>query len=181
MMNLVSERLLIRYFRPDDWQDLVEYLSDPEVVRFEPYDVYSEEQAQQEAIRRAGDKAFYAVCLIGTGKMIGNLYLAKGDFDTWELGYVFNRRYQGQGYATESARILISHAFANFGARRIVAYCSKTNENSHKLLERLGMRREGLFLQNVSFKTDAQGEPIWFDSYAYAVLATEWPIPPTSA
>ena len=45
--------------------------------------------AAMEAARRAGDEAFWAVCLRETGKVIGNVYLARGEFATWELGYVF--------------------------------------------------------------------------------------------
>ncbi|MDZ5034798.1 N-acetyltransferase, partial [Clostridium perfringens] len=48
------------------------------------------------------------------------------------------------------------------------------NEHSWKLLERLHMRREGLLLKNIYFKTDINGEPIWLDTYEYAILKKEW-------
>lgn len=174
MSELITERLLIRRFKETDWQDLYEYLSDKEVVYFEPYDVYTVQQAKEEAISRAKNTAFYAVCLAGEQKLIGNLYLAKGDFDTWELGYVFNKMFQGQGYATESASALINYAFTHLGARRIIARCCTRNNASWKLLERLKLRREGTFIQNVYFKTFPNGEPDWFDSYSYAILQEEW-------
>lgn len=174
MQNIVTDRLLIRQFEQSDWQDLYEYLPDKEVVKFEPYDIYSEDQAKEEAIRRSNDDFFYAVCLKENEKLIGNLYLGKGDFDTWELGYVFNRKYQNQGYATEGAKGLLDYAFAHLEARRIIAMCSSKNEHSWKLLERLHMRREGLLLQNIYFKTDNSGQPIWFDTYEYAMLKSEW-------
>jgi [ribosomal protein S5]-alanine N-acetyltransferase len=174
MENIVTGRLIIRKFEQNDWQDLYEYLSDKEVVKFEPYDIYSENQAKEEAIRRSNNESFYAVCLKENRKLIGNLYLGKGDFDTWELGYVFNRKYQGHGYATESAKAILDYAFTHLGARRIIAMCSPKNDHSWKLLERLHMRREGLLLQNIYFKTDINGEPIWFDTYEYAMLKAEW-------
>jgi RimJ/RimL family protein N-acetyltransferase len=172
--NIVSNRLIIRKLMKDDWKDLYEYLCDKEVVKFEPYDVYSENRAKEEAIARASSEFFYAVCLKESGKLIGNLYLGKGDFDTWDLGYELNRKYQGQGYATESVKALLDYAFAHLGARRIISTCSPNNNQSWKLLERLGMRREGHLLQNVYFKTDSNGEPIWLDTYEYAILKTEW-------
>ena len=172
MENIVTDRLIIRNFVQDDWRDLYEYLSDEEVVKFEPYDICSEDQAKEEAIRRSQDESFYAVCL--NEKLIGNLYLGKGEFDTWELGYVFHRKYQGQGYATESAKGLLDYAFTHLGARRIIAMCSPKNDHSWKLLERLHMRREGLLLQNVYFKTNSYGEPIWLNTYEYAILKEEW-------
>ena len=171
---LMTERLLIRRFRASDGLDLYEYLSDETVVYYEPYETYSEEQARQEAIDRAGHPSFYAVCLRNNGKLIGNLYLGGSDFDTWELGYVFNRQYHNQGYATESAKALLQYAFDHLGARRIIASCALENHASWHLLERLGMRREGLQLQNIWFKRNRQGEPQWLDSCLYAILKSEW-------
>lgn len=169
-----TKRLTIRRFHPDDWRDLHEYLSQPVVVQFEPYDVFTEDQSRQEAARRAADDSFWAVCLKNTGKLIGNIYLAKQDFDTWELGYVFNAGYQGKGYATEAARALIDDAFKNQGAHRVIAMCNRLNTRSWKLLERLGFRREGHLKQNIFFKRDDDGNPLWSDTYEYAILRTEW-------
>lgn len=174
MQNIFTKRLLIRRFAASDWKDLYEYLSDEEVVKFEPYEVFTEEQARKEAGSRETNEAFYAVCLKDSGKLIGNLYLSRGDFETWELGYVFNRRYQGRGYASESAGRLVDHAFGQLGARRIIAMCNPANISSWKLLERLNMRREGKLLQNIYFKLDENGAPIWLDTYEYAILKSEW-------
>lgn len=174
MENLNSDRLIIRKFNSDDWKDLYEYLSDPDVVEFEPYEPYTVDGAKEEAARRSNDDNFYAVCLKESGKLIGNLYFARGDFDTWEIGYVFNKKYQHKGYAYESANTLINYAFSNWDVRRIIALCSDKNLPSWKLMERLNMRREGLFRQNVFFKRDKDGQPIWYDSYEYALLKSEW-------
>ncbi len=171
---LKTDRLLIRRFLPSDGADLFEYLSNPNVVRFEPYGVFSMDECVKEAERRAKDDAFFAVCLNENGKLIGNLYLQKQEFDTWELGYVFNAAYQGKGYALESAGALIQHVITTRSARRIVAYCNPENEKSWHLLERLGMRREGHLIQSVYHKKDEIGNPIWHDTYEYAVLKSEW-------
>ena len=169
-----TNRLLIRRFIPDDWRDLHEYLSQEAVVKYEPYGVFTEEASKQEAARRADDSGFWAVCLKDCGKLIGNIYLSKQDFDTWELGYVFNAGFQGVGYATEAAHALVDYVFRNNNARRVVAMCNPLNESSWKLLERLKMRREGQLLQNIYFKTEQDGSPIWQDTYEYAVLCKEW-------
>lgn len=89
MEFLETKRLIIRRFKESDWQDLYEYLSDEEVVKFEPYDVFSVEKSKKEAIKRAENKIFYAVVLKEENKVIGNLSFIKEEFDTWELGYVF--------------------------------------------------------------------------------------------
>ena len=173
-MVMETQRLLIRPFDPADWEDLHEYLSDGQVVRFEPYNVFTADESRMEAVRRSSDPAFWAVCLKDGGKLIGNLYLAGQPFDTWELGYVFNARYQGKGYATEAAACLMDHVFGRLGARRVTAMCNPHNTASWRLLERLGMRREGHLIRNIWFKRDECGEPIWVDTYEYAILAEEW-------
>ena len=132
------------------------------------------DESRLEAVRRSNDPAFWAVCLKDSGKLIGNLYLAGQPFDTWELGYVFNARYQGKGYATEAAASLLDHAFGRLGARRVTAMCNPLNTASWRLLERLGMRREGHLIRNIWFKRDEHVEPIWADTYEYAILAEEW-------
>jgi RimJ/RimL family protein N-acetyltransferase len=78
------------------------------------------------------------------------------------------------GYATESAEAVIKEAFENLGARRIIAMCNPNNEPSWRLLERLGMRREGHLIKNIYFKKDAAGNPIWQSTYEYAILIDEW-------
>lgn len=171
---LETNRLCIRRFQAEDGEDLFAYLSDPSVVIFEPYEVYTREQAEEEAKKRATMESFFAVCLKDSKKLIGNVYLQQGEFDTWELGYVFNASYQGKGYATEAARALLTKAFKDWGARRVVAMCSPLNTPSWRLLERLGMRREGTLLENVYFKCDKDGQPIWLDTYEYAILKREW-------
>ena len=173
MKELVTERLLIRNFRETDSEDLYEYLSDEEVVEFEPYKVFNKIEAYNEAKRRSEDENFLAVSL-KSGKLIGNLYFAKGDFETWEVGYVFNKNYWGNGYATESLKALINYAFEELEVRRIIAMCDPKNPNSWHLLERVGMRREGTLLQNVYFFTDKNGKPIWKDTYEYALLKDEY-------
>lgn len=91
-----TERLIVRAFTPDDWKDLYEYLSDKEVLKFEPYEPFSEEQCREEAISRSQSSNFFAVCLKDNNKLIGNIYVQETDevFKTWEIGYVFNQAFK---------------------------------------------------------------------------------------
>ncbi|MCX8132227.1 MAG: GNAT family N-acetyltransferase [Clostridia bacterium] len=176
-MYLETDRLILRKFICDDWKDLHEYLSNEAVVKYEPYDVFTEEACRQEAENRSQNDAFWAVCLKENNKLIGNVYFQQQEpkeFLTWEIGYVFNPSYYGKGYATESCRKIIDYAFEQLNARRIVAMCNPENIPSWKLLERLEMRREGHLRENIYFKCDSQGNPIWLDTFEYAILAEEW-------
>lgn len=170
--ELRTERLILRRYRASDLQDLYEYLSDAEVVKFEPYKPMSMDEVRENlAWRISTDEMIAIVCAAG-GKMIGNVYLGKRDFDSLEIGYVLSRRFWGMGYAAEACGALISLAFQQ-GAHRIYAECDPENSASWHLLERLGFRREGHLRQNVSFWTDERGNPIWKDTYVYALLCSD--------
>ncbi len=169
-----TERLLIRRFLPEDGEGLFAYLSREDVVKYEPYGVFTREQAEAEAVRRSEDANFWAVCLKSNGLLIGNIYLAPGEFETWELGFVFHDEFHGQGYATEAARALLGELFSSGKAHRVVAMCNPENRSSWRLLERLGMRREGVLHKNVWFVKDRDGLPVWQDTFEYAVLKEEW-------
>lgn len=170
-----TERLVLRRFRASDGPALHDYLSRPEAVRFEPYPVQTLAQCERMAAQRAAGTSFWAVCLPG-GELIGNVYfplVEPADWRTRELGYVFSPDHWGRGYATEAASALVGAAFED-GAHRVTARCDPRNTASWRLLERLGLRREGHLLQNASFDTGPDGEPVWKDTYLYAVLAQEW-------
>ena len=172
--SIETERLIIRKFRPDDFKALYDYLSDVNVVRFEPYEPYTLEQAKREAEYRSNSEEFFAVAMKDSGILIGNLYLGKRQFSTFELGYIFDRHWQMHGYATESATALLNYAFGELKAHRVVAECNPLNYRSRKLMERLGMRREAELKKNVYFKKDSFGTPVWQDTLQYAILSEEW-------
>lgn len=164
-----TERLVLRRYRRTDLQDLFEYLSDPEVVKYEPYRPMSLEEARENLDWRVGTEEMIAMELKSSHKMIGNVYLGKREFRTLEMGYVLNRGYWGNGYAAEGCQALVHWAFSQ-GFHRIYAECDPCNSRSWKLLEALGFRREAHLIQNVFFWTDENGQPIWKDTYIYAKL-----------
>ena len=173
---ITSARLIVRPFRPEDADDLYEYLSNAQVYRFEPGAPIDREQAQQRAADMAASPDFWAIELTATQKQIGQLYLEHVEPLEWltcELGYILNPAYQRQGYAAEAAAALVEHAFVVRGMHRIYAHCNPENIPSWRLLERIGFRREGLLRQNVFFHRDATGAPLWTDTYVYARLAQD--------
>ena len=170
-LNIETERLIIRNFKPEDGEDLAEILTDPEVTYFEPYETFSHDQALAEAVKFSESNCFYAVALKDTGKVIGKLYFHDDDyFGRFELGFTFNLAYQGKGYAKESSKALINYAFEHMGARRIIAEADTTNEQSWRLLEALGMRREGTYRQACYKHYTEWDDPLWQDIYFYALL-----------
>ena len=164
-----TDRLILRRYCKDDLQDLFEYLSDEEVVKYEPYKPMSLAETSEELDERISTDEMIAVVLKATNKLIGNVYLGKREFDSLEIGYVFNKQYWGQGYAKESCDALIKKAFSE-GIHRIFAECDPCNSSSWRLLESLGFVKEAHFKQNVFFWKDDKGNPIWKDTFVYSIL-----------
>ena len=75
--TLTTERLTIRRFRPEDADDLFEYLSDAQIYRFEPGEPLDRAQAGQRAVDMAGSPDFWAIELLAAGKVIGQLYFSR--------------------------------------------------------------------------------------------------------
>ncbi len=153
----------------EDLTDLFEYLSDPQVVAYEPYQPMSLNEVRENLEWRIGTDEMLAVELTDVHKMIGNVYVGHRDFDSLEIGYVFNKSYWGNGYASEACKNIVALAFAS-GIHRIYAECDPGNERSWKLLESLGFRREAHLRKNVYFRRDEEGNPVWKDTYVYAKL-----------
>ena len=84
-----------------------------------------------------------------------------------EVGYQLARTHWGRGYATEALRAIVAYGFGTLGLRRIWARINPGNAASCRVVEKAGLRREGL-LRRCEY---AAGE--WRDLYLYAALADE--------
>lgn len=164
-----TDRLILRRYKKSDLSDLYEYLSDKEVVKFEPYKPMNMQDAENSLDWRISTDEMVAVELKSNHKMIGNVYLGKRDFDALEIGYVFNQKYWGKGYAKESCMELIKLAFSD-GIHRIYAECDPQNTSSWRLLEKLGFEREAHLRKNIYFWKNEENMPIWKDTFIYAKL-----------
>ena len=118
--------------------------------------------------RPAETGASLAVELRATGELVGDASLMIGEHRQGEIGFVFHPDHQGHGYATEASRALLAYAFEHHSLHRVYARLEPRNEASARVLEKLGMRREGLLVENEWVKGEWQSEAI------YALLAREW-------
>lgn len=179
-----TKRLILRPFIESDAEDAFEYLEHPAVNCFACMKVNSIEEAQKSVLSRANDKEFYfAIVLKESGKVIGEIDAMpeatapdeeNAALDTFSPCWMLNENYQGKSYAYEAARAFFDYLFYEKGARRIYAYTEDYNTSSQKLCEKLGMRREGMFMEFVSFINDENGEPIYENTLQYAILKKEW-------
>ena len=182
-MTIETGRLILRPFLERDAEDVYEYLKEPAVNCFACMKLHSVEQAHMEMKKRAAETEYYfAIVLKDTGKVIGEIdgypespnHEEGGATDTFSPCWMLDRAYWGKGYAFEAAHAFLDHLFREKGARRIYAYTEDYNVSCQKLCEKLGMRREGCFLEFVSFVKNADGTPKYENTIQYAILKKEW-------
>jgi RimJ/RimL family protein N-acetyltransferase len=175
--TLETTRLRLRHFTDTDLLAFMAYRNDPVVARYQSWEDISEKDArafiqEQKEIQPGvpGQGFQIAIELKETSVLIGDCYFIINELDDRqaEIGFTLSRAYQGRGFATEAVSCFLNHAFLTFDLHRVIAITDCENAAATALLERLGMRREGHFLQNIWFKGK------WGDEYLYAILKEEW-------
>jgi RimJ/RimL family protein N-acetyltransferase len=182
-LPLETPRLLIREFTAGDIEAVHAYSSLPEVTQFLIWGPNSLEQSKQSILAFLDDQKEkqrnnfdLAVVLKQVRKrgekrrLAGAVGLKLVDWDnrTAEIGYVLHPDYWGTGYAAEAAHAVMAAAFHDLGLQRIVASCDQRNKASARVMEKLGMRREG------AFRRSKYIQGAWRDEYLYAILAEEF-------
>ena len=171
-MYVTTDRLIIRNFQGEDWPSVLEYTSNIRVMKYIPGGAFNEESVQQFIEKNSGnlDRARnFPVLLKANGKLIGHLVFHTyfGEH-TYEIGWVFNPSFQNHGYASEAASALLKYGFEDMNLHRIIATCQPENVPSYRVMEKIGMRREGYFKKCIPHENG------WWDEYYYAILREEW-------
>jgi RimJ/RimL family protein N-acetyltransferase len=174
---LTTDRLVIRALTTDDLERHHSMFSNPEVVRYLYFELFDRDTAYEHLARRSmvdlpaeGEWINFGVEVKGEGVLIGELAMGfiSETHQHYEVGYVFDPGYAGHGYATEGTALIVELAFSGLGAHRVSGRLDARNAASARVLEKLGMRREALLVENEFVK----GE--WTDELAYAILEPEW-------
>ncbi|QTD42997.1 GNAT family N-acetyltransferase [Sporosarcina sp. Te-1] len=169
-MHIHTKRLVIREFHSQDWQAVHAYTSDPNVMKYIPEGVFSERDAKEFVYKNRGkDAEKFPVILQEEDILIGHIAFHKyfGEH-TYEIGWVFNPNYHNKGYASEAAQAILEYGFTEMNLHRIIATCQPENPPSYRVMEKIGMRREGFFKKCIP-----QGNE-WWDEYYYAILKEEF-------
>jgi RimJ/RimL family protein N-acetyltransferase len=174
-----TSRLRLRPFVAGDLDALFAYQSRDDVTRHLYWGSRSRDEVQEAlerkiaatAIRTEGDFLALAAELASTGEIVGDvvLGLVSEEHRTGELGYIVHPDHHGHGYATEAARAVLRVAFEGLRLHRVTGRLDARNVASARVLEKLGMRREALLVDNELVKGEWQSELV------YAILAREWP------
>lgn len=131
--SFVFLRLLLES-TANDATDLHEYLSNPAVYKYEPGDPINIDEALQLSQERASTSDFWAMELTDSGKMIGHIYFKQIEpleLRTWEIGYIVNPAYQGEGYGTEAVAALLRKEFEEKNIHRVFAHCNPEGNSEH--------------------------------------------------
>ena len=177
MLPLSSPRLTLRRLIAADIEPFLAYRNDPEIARYQTWGSYSREQAEslvREHVHQnpgvPGQWYQIAIALKKSDVLVGDCALLVHSDDSRQatIGYSLARQHQGYGYATEALGCLLDHLFHHLQIHRVTADTDPRNEPSWRLLERLGMRREGHLRQSLWFKG------AWADEYLYAIRCEEW-------
>lgn len=174
---LKSERVIMREIEEKDWVDVHKYASQQLVCQYQPWGPNSEEESEEfvkqvivDAKKKPRSRFVFAIILRGNGNMIGAAELNIQDYSNkiGEMGYIINPDFWGMGYATEAAKLVIEFSFKNFNLHRIYATCDPRNVASSKVLEKIGMTKEGRIREDLLLKDG------WRDSLLYSILVHEW-------
>jgi RimJ/RimL family protein N-acetyltransferase len=163
----------------DDVDDIHAYQSRPDVCRYVPFEPRTRDEVAEKvakhsvAITLKEDDDYWQLAIArgdDPSRVIGDVYFTvKSTANaTGEIGWTLHPDFTGQGYMTEAASAILEIAFTKLNLHRVRAELDPRNTESVALCERLGMRREAYFVEDLWFK----GE--WGDTAIYALLDREW-------
>jgi ribosomal-protein-alanine N-acetyltransferase len=166
--QLETMRLILRALAPGDADDIFAYAADPDVAQYTLWSAHTtiEESRQFIAWISGGSLACWAIVQPVTSQVIGASFLHSyhARHRRAEIAFNLAKHSWSRGYATEVARAVIRAGFTHYDLNRIEGTCMLSNVASARVMEKVGMRYEGILRQYVLAK-DA-----FHDMKLYAIL-----------
>ena len=145
--TLETDRLILRPLTVNDAEAEFVWLSDPEVNRFMPYNLYTSVEQAVEWLRhveQVEDEYHFGFVrkedglLVGAGSIGPKPGRPYSVAETWEFGYNLRRDCWNKGYATEATRAMIDFAHRTFGVKDFLASHAVENPASGRVMEKVG-------------------------------------------
>ena len=177
MANLNAARLKLKLVTLEDLDAIYKMQSNELVARYNTIGIPDDKEFTKTLIDNAlGDDTFgktnfwWTLALKESNQFIGEagLNLSKFKYKSGEIFYALHPDFWGNGYATEAIEAILNYAFVDLSLHRISAGVATENVGSIKLLERVGMQREGKLRKILPIR----GE--WWDNYQYAILEEDF-------
>jgi RimJ/RimL family protein N-acetyltransferase len=166
-----GDRVDLRVIEREDVPFLQRSRNNPELrtplVFTEPRTHEQMETFYEERIAEENGDAQLLVCE-PDGDPVGVVNLYDVRHDHGEIAYWLVPAAQGKGYATEAVSLLVEYAFETRGLHRVYAKAAAFNDDSRRLLERLGFSEEGRLREHL-FLDGAYHDEVW-----YGLLREEW-------
>jgi [ribosomal protein S5]-alanine N-acetyltransferase len=172
-----TERLRLREMVGSDWKAVHEYASQEIVCQYQPWGPNTVEDTKVFINKVLADckmeprtRFMFAILMKENNRLIGAIELNIHNFHHkyGDIGYIVHPNYWGSGVASEAAQIVIELGFKHFQLHRIQATCDPNNKASARVLEKIGMIKEGVMRENLLLKNG------WRDSAIYSVLENEF-------
>ena len=149
---LETERLVLDTWQSSDWMQLRPIATDVEVMRYITSGVpWTDEQIRafvERQVKQLSERNFCRWKLLRKPERETIGFCGVGfwrDAPDPEIGWWLARRWWGRGLATEAARTALKHAFEQSGLDRIISVARPENTASTRIMEKLGLTREGEF------------------------------------
>ncbi len=176
-LKIVTDRLIIRHLELTDLAGFHIYRSNPEVTKYQGFDAMTMELAEAFILEnsskyfgRAGEWVQYGIENRESGKLVGDcaIRLQQNDTRIAEIGITISHLGQKKGFAKEVLTGILAFLFGTKQIHRVVETVDEENIVSIKLLNSMGFRQEGHFIENIFFKGK------WGSEFQYAMLKREW-------
>ena len=174
--TLYTKSLMLRKITLEDAQDIFEYAKDPEVTKFVTWEPHKSVDDSMNFLKLVIQKyennepSNWGIIYKENNKLIGTC-----GYDSWvpvhslaEIGYALSREYWGKGLMTEAAKEVIKYGFEKMNLNRIYARCFVKNIGSQKVLEKVGMKFEGILREQMFIKGTFR------DMKIYSILRKEY-------
>lgn len=144
--ELWTEHLVLRRYRPDDAEQLYEYLGkDPEMQKYSGWNPYATPEMARETVQHFiesyGDEHSYSwvMDVNGDDVVVGTIGAYDYSDGCIEVGFSVIPGWQGRGFATEALQKVLEYLTENEGIGCITAWCAAENSASKRVLEKAGM------------------------------------------
>lgn len=176
-MEIVTDRLRLREVIESDYDFFAELETNESCLKYESDTAPTKDWIDKKFTESFDDtnkmpriRYRLMISTLSTNELVGRIVFWEIDdsIKEWEMGWDVHPKYWGNGYAPDAAKALLEFAFKDLKVHRIQALCNDKNNNSEKVMIKIGMKKEGT-CRGVRFLNNC-----WHGSHIYSLLESEF-------